>query len=68
MTKEERIKDNLGCCNMAAQDCKEAADYAAYAFSQGNETQAREYVKRLEERVSLLRGAIHGLDYAHKHD
>ena len=51
-------------CSMAAQDCKDSADYAAFNFSHDNEADARRYVRNLEENLSRLKSEITSLDYA----
>jgi hypothetical protein len=51
---------------MAAQDCKGSADYAAYAFKQGDEASARRYVRNLEENVSRLKAEMSSLDHVNR--
>ena len=62
MTNAEYRKESLGECSNCAQDCKGSADYAAYAFGKDNEADGRRYVKKLEENLSRLKGAMRGLD------
>lgn len=55
MSDQELRQSFLSDCAMSAQDCKGSADYAAYAFSKGDEAQGREYVTRLEENLQRLK-------------
>lgn len=55
----------MGDCANSATDCKEAASYAQYNFEKGRESEAREYVRRLEEHLSRLKGHLAQLDYSH---
>jgi ABC-type Fe3+ transport system substrate-binding protein len=66
MTNAQWRKEQLGGCSMAAEDCKGSADYAAYAFKQGHEEEARRYVRNLRENLSRLDGEIAMLDRANK--
>ena len=66
MTAKEYVKDCESSCGMAAEDCKSAADYAAYNFKHGFQDEARKYVKLLGERVSRLNAELASLDYAIK--
>lgn len=66
MTNAKHRELNLHECSSCATDCKGSADYASYAFKNGDEEQARRYVKNLEENLSRLRGAMASLDYANR--
>lgn len=66
MTAEEYVKDCESSCGMAAEDCKNAADYAAYNFKKGFRDEARKYVKLLNDRMGRLNCELSSLDYAIK--
>lgn len=51
-------KSFLADCSMTASDIKSNADYASYAFKQGNEAEGREYVARIEENLRRLKGHL----------
>ena len=64
MTDIEYVKDCGSGCDMAAQDCKGNADYAAYNFKTGNYDEARKYVARLDDCISTLKSQLRCLDSA----
>ena len=66
MTNAKHRESNLHECAGCATDCKGSADYASYAFKNGNEDDARRYVKNLEENLSRLKGAMASLDYSNR--
>ena len=63
MTNAEYRKSVMSDCGMSAQDCKGSADYAAYAFKQGNEPEARRYFQNLTENLATLKSNLASLDY-----
>lgn len=61
MTDQEYLESYRADCNFAAQDTKNAADYAAYNFSKGEDEKAIEYAKRAEAACVRMMGCINSL-------
>ena len=64
MTDSEYVKDCCIGCKHAAQDVKEAGNYAAYAFSKNNIEDGKRWFGLVRERADRLASEIRSLDYA----
>jgi hypothetical protein len=64
MSDAEYVKSCQSDCEMAAMDVKGVADYAAYAFKQGNNEDARKYTAMVTERAATLASQFRSLEYA----
>lgn len=64
MTASEYVKDCCVGCKLAAQDVKEAGDYAAYAFSKNNIEDGKRWFGLLRERADRLAAEVDTLDRA----